>query len=388
MNAQSIENLRFLVLIWAVSFFSYMGFAFLNPSFPLALGFLGYSLVQIGLIASLSGAAIVLAGLAGNRLLNLVAWQVGLPMTIGLSAAGHLTFAAVTALVSRGLVPTEIGLVGLICARGIVAFGFALTQITVLRALSKQSSYTGYSGNTAANALGIVLGPILGGIVAGWSLLLPIYSVFGFSIFACFLCLPWLLGKRSDSTLITSNEPEERRRSLMVIPASLAFLVMVILSSMQIGLPLHIDGIQQERVGDSARVAGYALFWGGIGLVSSSIALMVAPKQSPFWTFVLASVLAALGFLNLSQIHDSTFVYVSLFIVGAGLGPTITAYTRLASDALGQDASAAIVLTQSLGLMVGPYSGVVLFYHGLLFQANAAVLLASALCLVLLRRRL
>ena len=379
--SRQITDYRFTLHISAVSFMSYVGFAFLNPSFPLALESIGFSQTQIGLVASLGGASLVCASLLGTRILRRFRWQTGLAITLVAGVLGHLGFALFTLLTTNGQIGNGSGFLGLTLSRGTVTFAFALTQIVILHALADQSSGRGYAGITAANALGIVFGPVLGGILANTYLLLPIYSVFAFSLFDLVLCLPWLAMKTAADH--TAPEPaKDAPWTLLLLPAAFAFIVMTCLASMQLAMPLALSDALSLPPEPSARLAGYGLLWGGIGLVLSNIALMVRPNLSPEKILPVATFIAAIGFIVLAQVSDFYGFCVALFIVGLGIGPAIPAYTRLATERHGKEASAAIVLVQSLGLMIGPYFGVLLLGQGLLFEVNAALLILSNLLLI------
>lgn len=371
-----------LVRIAFIAFSSYVGFAFLNPVFGLVFRSLGLADTMAGAVASVGALALIVGSVHGQAGKGQVALRRALLTALFGNVLGHLIFALTTSGAILGLLVAEVTLLLLLVGRITATFFFVLIQIKLLTAVnaqvSDQNSNRGYAALTAANALGLVLGPIAGGALGSLSLFVPVWCVMVFPILGMLACLS-MKGPKGNTTEDTQHEPDDlpiNRR--LVLPLSVALITMFVLSSLQLVVPLFVADLPAFGAKDASRIAGIALFWGGAGVIGANLVLMKVKIAKPEGLIVAGSLIAMPGFLVLGQADSLTALSASLLGVGVGVGLIMPAYTNLATQMAGPRQKTAVsgkvVLFQSLGMAIGPFAGVLLYSYGDLFLGLAIFL--------------
>lgn len=315
-------------------------------------------------------------------------------IVIGLTgyAAGTVLFAVVFALGMKGIL-TGWGLyfTALIC-RCLQSSLMAATSPGVTAYAADHSSRAFRTRTLArigtANSLGLIIGPVLAGLLAGFGLLAPLYIAALFTFVAVFVVWRYLPEGYSPDT------PRKRTPRLSFLDVRLR---VYLLSA--IGIFTGFSAIQQTlgfRIQDSLSLNGVetAQYTGAALMVSAffTLALQLSVAQrytGPALNLVrmgLVANLVAAVVITLSQ--DLTGLLVGMAFMGAGLGllgPAIAAGASLAVTRDEQGGAAGLITAcPAAGFVVGPILGGALYqvspsYPPLFAGIITALVLAYAL---------
>ena len=293
---------------------------------------------------------------------------------IGLTgyAVGTVVFAAVFALGIKGILSGwALYFTALIC-RCMQSSLMAATSPGVTAYAADHSSRAFRTQTLArigtANSLGLIIGPVLAGLLAGLGLLAPLYAAAVFTFIAVFIV--WKYLPEGDN----AGSRRKRAPRLSFLDARLR---VYLLSA--IGTFTGFSAIQQTlgfRIQDSLSLTGIetAQYTGSALMVSAffTLALQLSVSQrytGPALNLVRMGLLANLiSAAIVTAAQDLAGLLVGMAFMGAGLGllgPAIAAGASLAVSRDEQGGAAGLVTAcPAAGFIIGPVLG------GALYQAS------------------
>lgn len=219
----------------------------------------------------------------------------------------------------------------------------------------------------AANSLGTIIGPALGGLLAGISLLAPLYfaaavtAVAGLLIYCLLPESPH--GRREGGALagprLQYGDP--RYRHLLLIAA----VLMTAFSVVQQTLGFYFQDTLALDSQQAARKVGFALMLAA-ALALLAQGLLVQRLRWPAGRLILAGLVAlAVGSLLLAIGLSAAWLYAGVGCCGLGIGLSFPGCVAAASLSVGKEEQGALAgLTTSLpalGSIVGPVLGTGLY---------------------------
>ncbi len=228
----------------------------------------------------------------------------------------------------------------------------------------------------AANSLGMIVGPIIAGVLAGFGLLFPLFVATGLAAIAALV-----VAKRLPSDRHQRKEHRPNRRLKLTDNR----LYMYLLCSF--GAFVGFSGIQQTlafRLQDmfalsgtaTAQHAGIAMMTAAFFTLLMQLTVTQRYQGPPVLLIRIGLALMAAGALLMSIASSFVFIVITFGIMGAGLGlalPSIAASASLAVEPEEQGATAGLVTAcPAAGFVLGP----VLF--GWLYTLNPTVSAAGA----------
>ncbi|WP_206019123.1 MFS transporter [Salinicola acroporae] len=216
----------------------------------------------------------------------------------------------------------------------------------------------------AANAIGMVVGPMIAGWIAIYDLSVVLYVATLLPLVSLLL-VGWRL---PDARRPASRTPAKTAvgwwdgRLRLPIYATFVTVISVTVTQVTIGF-FAIDRLALSAA-DGARVAGFALTAVGGGLIVSQWS-MTRLTWPPWRWLLLGALLASIGFAAVSLIVAQWQLFAAYAIAGVGMGlirPALQAMAANAVEAHEQGAAAGLVASiQGIGMVVGPLAGTVLY---------------------------
>jgi DHA1 family tetracycline resistance protein-like MFS transporter len=357
-------------LLFLAVFGATMGQSIVFPILPPLGREMGLIELQIGLLITSAAALVVLvsplwgrASDAGGRKPVLVAGMTG--CTLGLYA-----FAVVTHFGLAGALSVPVLFALMLAARGVL-FGASVAAIPVSSQAYVADVTTEERGRTkgiaalqAAQSLGIVLGPALGGLLAGLGALAPLYFAPTFVLMTA--ALVWMLlpaPKRRGE-----EQPSPRLSSLdgRVWPFLAVGLGLFMALSMT---EITISFLYQDRlalpVRDAAQATGAGLFVAGLAILFVQSVLVPKLGWPPLRLIRAGIPVAAAGFIVLVFAHAFVTLTAGLSLVELGLGLAIPGYIAAPTLLVGRDEQGALAglvgATNALTFVLGPAIGAALY---------------------------
>lgn len=220
----------------------------------------------------------------------------------------------------------------------------------------------------AAHNVGTIIGPALGGLLAMFGLLAPLYGAAGVTLLAAFLI--WRYLPESPHTALIAVSPDESRVMPGYFDARVfPFLVLGVslyigFSAIQQTLGFFIQDKLQVDARETATLVGMALM---VCAASSLASQAFAVKRGwrarvLLWT---GFPVLMLGSIVLVFASGPWLVAVAMMLVGAGTGLAAPGYMGAASTAVGADEQGAVAgivaAAPALGYIVGPLVGTALY---------------------------
>ncbi|NCF44375.1 MAG: MFS transporter [Proteobacteria bacterium] len=368
MSPQEFRFARAILLVSLVSvgFGFTVLFAILGP-----LGReVGMSELQISSIIAASSLVVFLASPRWGRLSD--RWGRTRVMVVGLLgyACGNLLFASVFHLTLIGALIPLTGYLLLMLTRVMHASVMSaimpsssayMADITSVATRTKGMGAVG-----AANNFGSILGPALGGLLAGITLLTPWWVASGVAVttalFVIFL-LPDMPKARPKNA--EQNAPPARKLSYFdprilpyIIVGALMFMGMALV---QQTLAFRFQDVLGLTAVETAQTFGLAMGCSAAASLTSQIGLMQRISLTPFQWLRIALPVLAIAFACLAVADTKALLLVAMVLQGAAMGlagPAFMAGASLAVEPHEQGAVAGIAGSCGpLGFTVGPLLG-------------------------------
>lgn len=244
-----------------------------------------------------------------------------------------------------------------------------------------------------ANSMGTILGPAVGGALAIFGLLAPLYFAAGLSALAALLV--WFQLPITPKQDLTSRQPVARlrftdRRILLLLATA-------------VGLFIGFSGIQQtlgfqlqDQLGlsgiETAQMTGAALMVSAAFTFIIQVTVMQRLKLRPTQFLRLGLLSMLVGAAVISSFDTFAVLAIGMAFLGAGLGlgmPAVSAGASLAVTAQEQGAAAGLVSScPAIGFVAGPVcAGALYQIHGPLAPLFSATVFFIVLVVLVLNDR-
>jgi len=220
----------------------------------------------------------------------------------------------------------------------------------------------GYIG--AAQNVGAIAGPAIGGLLASISLLLPIWCAAGLTLVAAvlvYLLLPEPRGRTSlaRSERLRYTDPRILPFVVVGVVMFVGFAVVQQTLAFRLQDTLSLDGSQ------TARVYGFAVMFSAAGSLLAQIAVVQRLDLAPMRLLRLSMPNFLLGFALIANAEREVSFLIGMAILGIGLGLAAPGFVAGASVAVtGEEQGAVAGVTSScppLGFTIGPLIGTFLY---------------------------
>jgi MFS family permease len=377
-----------LGLLFLAVFGAYLGQFILFPVLPPLGRELGLSEAQVGLLITTAALMLFLVSPVWGRRSDL--WGRKPVILIGLVAAALslFVFAVVAQLGLAGALSVPAIFFSMLLVRGLL-YGLALAAVPAPSqayvadvTVGEKERTRGVAMIGAAQALTLVLGPGLGGLLAGIHLLAPFY----FSPLAALVI----------AAVVWRLLPEPRRRGERGSASRLSpldgrlwpFLVTGFGMFLSLGTVLITVGfLYQDRLSLSAeataQVVGAALFATGVVLMITQ-GVIVPRLEWPVLRLIRTGIpVAVLGFLLLIFASGFLSLTLGMALLAFGMGLAVPGYTAAPTLLVspGEQGSVAGLMNSAnaLAFVIGPLLGTILYQLGTELPFAAGALLISAI---------
>ncbi|MCX2949247.1 MFS transporter [Lentzea sp. NEAU-D7] len=325
-------------------------------------GALALSAFQLSLVFTVTSVTITVASVLWGLLFDAAGPRPVLFAGLVLSVAGPAGFAAAVAFgLDETLTPDLAFALVLVFRSVLFGAGLAAVLVTALavaglstRGETARTRAMGFVG--AAQSLGGVIGPVVGGALAVGSLWLPLYVA---PVIALLLSLLVLV---TVKPLAPQAEEPVRTQPLLLVPAfGTGFFLHLSLGMAQV----VVVYLSAERLRETTGSAEGVLFASVIGLVLTQGLLVPLLKWSPARLMRIGSPVSVAGYALLAVAPSSALMALAFLVVAVGVGLALTGFTAAASLGVGprhQGLIAGLVTTTSgLTFVVAPILSALLY---------------------------
>lgn len=236
------------------------------------------------------------------------------------------------------------------------------------------------AGLGAANAMGMVVGPLIGGLLAVWGLTLPLYFAAAMPLLALLIVFKLPDHKPVAQAVQPALKLTDARLRLPVLSALLA-MSGVITAQMCVGF-FAMDKLRLPADA-AAQAAGFAMATVGMVLVLVQAVLVKKLTLSASRLLVLGASVACVGFALMMLVDGLLMLLLSYAVMALGLGMVFPAMQALAADSVESArqgaAAGAVSAAQGLAMVIVP-----LICTGLYHLAPVLPYLLAAFMLLLL----
>jgi MFS family permease len=214
-----------------------------------------------------------------------------------------------------------------------------------------------------ANGLGMILGPIAGGMLAVYGLSTPLYT---FAILPFFAVIVLYLSlEHLPKPIKQKQEHFKLFDSRTIVPMSATFIAMFAFMSVNTCMSFLVMDRYLFDDTQTAQVSGYVLAIIGFSFIFSQIIVSKKTDVSPKIWLILGNIMAIVGLIGISFIGSKIGLYVSAALFGLSMGfifPSVMAITANSVKHTEQGAAAGTVSSaQGLGMMFAPLVSTLLY---------------------------
>lgn len=282
-------------------------------------------------------------------------------------------------------------LVGTRALIGLFYAGILPTAAAIIADTVPPGERAGYMAQlSAANALGMVIGPAAAGWIAYGGLALSLYVPAALP-FLSLLLVWWLLPAPTAAPVDrTTDEAAGRRATIswadvrLRLPMLTAFVGTAALSITQVVVGFFaLDRLQLSPI-DGARVAGLSLTALGIGMGLAQALVIRLVKVPPVRWIVVGALISAIGFASMVLVQAQWQLLVAHALASFGMGFLFPSFQALAADSVEAHeqgaAAGTVAAAQGLGMVTGPLIGTLLYR----WSPNAPYLLMALMLTALM----
>lgn len=301
-------------------------------------------------------------------------------------AISYSLFALFLDLALRTAMAPLLAFAGIVIGRGIAGGFYAAVPATgaalVADHVEPGKRAAAMAGIGAASAAGMVVGPGLTGLIAPFSLSLPLYLIAALPAIA-FVVL-WRVLPRHEVARASNAPPPRLTDPRLRRPMAVAFVAALSVSVAQavVGFfaldRLHLD------TGGAAHAAGIALATVGVALVCAQLVLRRL-GWPPARLIRIGAVVAGAGFASVMLASAPAMLWASYALAALGMGWVYPSVSALAANSVERHeqgaAAGSVAAAQGLGFIVGPLAGTAIYTidNGLPYALVGAMLLVAAL---------
>ena len=215
----------------------------------------------------------------------------------------------------------------------------------------------------ASNALGMIIGPLIAGLLVVYGLVTPVYFATILPLIA--LLILWIKLPKIKVEHDAEQPKLKLSDSRLRLPMWASFVAInsVIAAQILVGF-FAIDRLQLDLTA-AAQVAGYAMTAVGITLVLVQGTIMKKSHWKPETLLIVGALIGALGFAMVSFSYSSFMLIASYSVAAAGLGmvfPGMQAITANSVEAHEQGAAAGTVsAVQGFAMIISPLLATLLY---------------------------
>lgn len=374
-------------IIFLCLFSTQMGLALLNPVLPPLARVLAFSEVQAGFI--FTGAAFMFVLMSPfwgrrsevlGRKTTIMIGLLGFPLGFGI-------FASVMRAGLAGLLPITLLFALLVSSRMIVGALFSAVPVSAQAYIADTTSNDERTSAMAliamANGLGLIAGPALGGLMARWGLLVPIYV--GAVLPLIPLLLTWRLLPKvvyiRPATPVSLSPFDPRIWPFLLI----ALLSVATTVSVQISSGFYFQDQLGISGAEAASAVGVALMLSGAAVLSVQLGIVRRFQLAPLTLLRTGLPIGALGLLSLLLASNYGMLLLGFTLMGAGVGFSVPGFIAAATLMVGKDEQGAVAgltsAAQGSGATIGPLIGTLLYQQGTHYPYLLGFLLLLSLSL-------
>lgn len=318
-------------LVLAATFLAFLGQMTLTPIIAPLSREVGLAEWQVGLTISLAALMVVLTSQFWGSRSQSWGRKPVLLAALGTATAAMALFAGLAQLGMRGIVTGALLFALFLLLRG-VAFGAAIAAVAPTAQAyianvteTPEERVRGMAGVGAVQGMAMIAGSVLGGLLAGFGILVALIAVPACLALALLLVLARL--RPEPAAELVERPTRVSPRDPRVWPFLVAgFGLFTALGCIQV-----ITGfLVQDRFGLDARmtgmVTGGALLAAGVGMVLAQSVLVPRLRVPPAALLRIGAPVAAVGFLALLPARGPFLLVFALFLIGAGLGVAMPGY--------------------------------------------------------------
>lgn len=313
-------------------FLVYLGQMTLNPVIAPLSREVGLAEWQVGLMVSVAAIMVVVSSQFWGR--RSLSWgrKPVLAAAMATATAAMALFALLAALGMRALLTGTTLFVLFVLTRGLL-FGTAISAIAPTAQAyiadvtdTQEERVRGMAGIGAVQGVAMVAGAVVGGLLAGISLMVSIAAVPVF-LLAGVLLVVFVL-RRETRTELIPDPPRISPRDPRVWPFLVAgFGMFTALGFIQVITGFLVQDRFRLDSSQTGLVAGGSLLAAGLGMVAAQAVIVPRTGWAPGTLLRVGTVVAACGFGVLLIDGSIPLVLVALTLIGIGLGIATPGYT-------------------------------------------------------------
>ncbi|MCZ8530953.1 MFS transporter [Alteromonas sp. PRIM-21] len=255
---------------------------------------------------------------------------------------------------------------------------------------SPQARVSAISKVTSASNVGQIVGPAYAGLLVGFGLLAPLYSIVLLTLLALALVyfkLPVLPPLSKQQTAVHISEDNQARTKVPYVFVAACICVFCAMAMMQQSLGFFFIDFYHYTPVEAARQVGFAMMVSAAASLTAQFGWVQKGRISKETMITLALPLLGLAYLLLFLQHSLFVLYFAMALMGLGMG---MAYPSLAAAATtycapSQQATITglITATTAMGYVIGPPLAAVVYQVNIALPfAVASVLIAVTTCVV------
>ncbi|MBT3134434.1 MFS transporter [Alteromonas sp. ALT199] len=260
---------------------------------------------------------------------------------------------------------------------------------------SPQARVSAISKVTSASNVGQIVGPAYAGLLVGFGLLAPLYSIVVLTLLALALVyfkLPISPPLSQQQTTWHTNEDKQPRTKVPYVFIAACICVFCAMAMMQQSLGFFFIDFYHYTPVEAARQVGFAMMVSAAASLTAQFGWVQKGRLSKETMITLALPLLGLAYLLLFLQHSLFVLYIAMALMGLGMG---MAYPSLAAAATtycapSQQATITglITATTAMGYVIGPPLAAAIYQFNITLPfAVASALIAVTTCVVFITLR-
>jgi len=281
---------------------------------------------------------------------------------------GTVVFAAVFKSAMIGLFPPMLAFVALVVSRMAHA---SVMSATMPAASAYMADITDIATRTkgmgavgAANNLGAILGPALGGGLAIFTLLTPLWFSAGITLVTAVIVLIYL--PDVPRQVFTRKQAKMKRTDPRIMPFMIVGVLMFMgFAIVQQTMAFRFQDVLSLTAVQTARTFGLGMMLSAAASLFSQAVLVQHLDIRPFNLLRIAMPLLILAFIIMATAESRILLLVAMTLLGLGMGLAGPGFMAGASLAVGPEEQGAVAGVAGscgpLGFTIGPILGTILY---------------------------
>ncbi|WP_268746596.1 MULTISPECIES: MFS transporter [unclassified Alteromonas] len=356
------------------------------------------NLSEFHIATIMSSSALIFA--IGTNVWSKIARRAGFKriLIVGLAgySAGTFAFASAWMAGFSGLISGTNLFLALLISRSLQSTIMSATPPSAVGYAVAISSASGrvsaISKVTSASNVGQIIGPAYAGLLVGFGLLAPLYSIVILTMLALILVvfkLPVLPPQSSEKQTQSQNLVQDNPTRLPYVFVASCVCVFAAMAMMQQTMGFFFIDFYAKSPVEAARLVGFAMMMSAVTSLTVQFTVVQRARISKESMMSIALPLLSLAYLVLFLQKSFTVSYLGMAIMGVGMGmayPSLAAAaTTYCSPSQQSSITGLITATTAMGYIVGPPLAATLYQVNIALPfAAASILMALISCVVLL----